>query len=62
MVGATADAPLAGAAGVQRPGAAAVESAMARLSERERAAFVLRHFEQLSTKEIGDTLGLDEAP
>ena len=37
-----------------------VESAMARLSERERAAFVLRHFEQLSTKEIGTTLGLDE--
>jgi RNA polymerase sigma-70 factor, ECF subfamily len=37
-----------------------VQSAMARLSERERAAFVLRHFEQLSTKEIGDTLGLDE--
>lgn len=37
-----------------------VETAMARLSERERAAFVLRHFEQMSTKEIGDTLGLDE--
>jgi RNA polymerase sigma-70 factor (ECF subfamily) len=37
-----------------------VQSAMARLSERERAAFVLRHFEQLSTKEIGDALGLDE--
>jgi RNA polymerase sigma-70 factor (ECF subfamily) len=37
-----------------------VRAAMARLSERERAAFVLRHFEQMSTKEIGDTLGLDE--
>jgi RNA polymerase sigma-70 factor (ECF subfamily) len=37
-----------------------VKTAMARLSERERAAFVLRHFEQMSTKEIGDTLGLDE--
>ena len=60
MVGATADAPsperLVFSGQVQRR----VESAMARLSERERAAFVLRHFEQLSTKEIGDTLGLDE--
>ncbi len=37
-----------------------VGAAMARLSERERAAFVLRHFEQMSTREIGDTLGLDE--
>lgn len=37
-----------------------VGSAMARLSERERAAFVLRHFEQLSTREIADALGLDE--
>jgi RNA polymerase sigma-70 factor (ECF subfamily) len=37
-----------------------VRAAMARLSERERAAFVLRHFEQMSTREIGDALGLDE--
>jgi RNA polymerase sigma-70 factor (ECF subfamily) len=37
-----------------------VRTAMARLSERERAAFVLRHFEEMSTKEIGDALGLDE--
>jgi RNA polymerase sigma-70 factor (ECF subfamily) len=37
-----------------------VRAAMARLSDRERAAFVLRHFEQMSTKEIGDALGLDE--
>lgn len=37
-----------------------VQAAMARLSERERAAFVLRHFEQMSTREIGDALGLDE--
>ena len=37
-----------------------VHAAMARLSERERAAFVLRHFEQMSTKEIGDALSLDE--
>jgi RNA polymerase sigma-70 factor (ECF subfamily) len=38
-----------------------VHAAMARLSERERAAFVLRHFEQMSTREIGEALGLDEA-
>lgn len=38
-----------------------VHAAMARLSERERAAFVLRHFEQMSTREIGEALALDEA-
>lgn len=38
-----------------------VQAAMVRLSERERAAFVLRHFEQLTTREIGEALGLDEA-
>ena len=38
-----------------------VHAAMAQLSERERAAFVLRHFEQMSTREIGEALGLDEA-
>jgi RNA polymerase sigma-70 factor (ECF subfamily) len=37
-----------------------VGTAMARLSERERAAFVLRHFEQMSTHEIAGALGLDE--
>jgi RNA polymerase sigma-70 factor (ECF subfamily) len=34
--------------------------AMARLSERERAAFVLRHFEQMPTREIAEALGLAE--
>lgn len=38
-----------------------VASAMTRLSERERAAFVLRHFEQMTTREIAGALGLDEA-
>ena len=60
MHGAVVDAPsperLVFSGQVQRR----VQSAMARLSERERAAFVLRHFEQLSTREIGDALGLDE--
>jgi RNA polymerase sigma-70 factor (ECF subfamily) len=37
-----------------------VATAMARLSSRERAAFVLRHFEEMSTREIGEALGLDE--
>lgn len=37
-----------------------VATAMTRLSERERAAFVLRHFEQMSTREIASALGLDE--
>lgn len=36
-------------------------AAMTRLSERERAAFVLRHFEQMTTREIAGALGLDEA-
>ena len=36
-----------------------VSVAMARLSPLERSAFVLRHFEQLSTREIGDALGLE---
>ena len=35
-----------------------VESAMASLSELERAAFVLRHFEELSLVEIGATLDI----
>ena len=37
-----------------------VGAAMARLSDRERSAFVLRHFEQMSTREIATILGLDE--
>jgi RNA polymerase sigma-70 factor, ECF subfamily len=36
-----------------------VKAALARLSERERAAFVLRHFEGMTTEEIGDVLGLE---
>jgi len=38
-----------------------VRAALGRLSEQERAAFVLRHFEQMSTREIADVLGLDES-
>ena len=37
-----------------------VRAAMGLLSERERAAFVLRHFEQRSIDEIGKTLGMRE--
>jgi RNA polymerase sigma-70 factor (ECF subfamily) len=33
--------------------------ALARMSARERAAFVLRHFEGRSLHEIGDALGMD---
>lgn len=36
-----------------------VGKAMARLSERERSAFVLRHHEGMSIEEIGAALGLD---
>jgi RNA polymerase sigma-70 factor (ECF subfamily) len=36
-----------------------IGAAMSRLSPLERAAFVLRHFEELSTREIGDALGLE---
>jgi len=35
-----------------------MESALGRLSGRERAAFMLRHFEGLSIEEIGRVLGL----
>ena len=35
----------------------AVEQAMNNLSENERTAFVLRHFEGMSIDEIGGTLG-----
>ena len=34
-------------------------AAMARLSAVERSAFVLRHFEEMSIREIGAALGLD---
>jgi RNA polymerase sigma-70 factor (ECF subfamily) len=36
-----------------------VKSAMARLSDRERSAFVLRHHEGMTIEEIGEALGLD---
>jgi RNA polymerase sigma-70 factor (ECF subfamily) len=36
-----------------------IGAAMSRLSPLERAAFVLRHFEELSTREIGEALGLE---
>jgi RNA polymerase sigma-70 factor, ECF subfamily len=37
-----------------------VAGAMSRLSEQERAAFVLRHYEQMTTREIGVALGVDD--
>jgi RNA polymerase sigma-70 factor (ECF subfamily) len=37
---------------------ARISTAMAALSEQERTAFVLRHFEGFSIEEIGSTLGL----
>ena len=36
-----------------------ITAAMSRLSPLERAAFVLRHFEERSTREIGAALGLE---
>ena len=36
-----------------------VDAALSRMSPRERAAFVLRHFEGRSIREIGDALELD---
>jgi RNA polymerase sigma-70 factor (ECF subfamily) len=36
-----------------------IGTAMSRLSPLERAAFVLRHFEELSTREIGEALELE---
>jgi RNA polymerase sigma-70 factor (ECF subfamily) len=36
-----------------------LDVAMARLSALERSAFVLRHFEDMSIREIGTVLGLD---
>ena len=38
-----------------------VEAAMAEMSDRERSAFALRHFEGWSIAEIADALGLDES-
>jgi RNA polymerase sigma-70 factor (ECF subfamily) len=38
-----------------------VNAAMSRMSTRERAAFVLRHFEGMSILEIGRTLELEES-
>ncbi|MBL8231632.1 MAG: sigma-70 family RNA polymerase sigma factor [Bryobacterales bacterium] len=38
-----------------------LREAMDELSEQERAAFVLRHFEGLSIEEIGGTLGVGES-
>lgn len=35
-----------------------VESALALLSPKEKAAFVMRHFEGMSMKEIGEVLGI----
>jgi RNA polymerase sigma-70 factor, ECF subfamily len=36
-----------------------IQLAMRRLSDRQRAAFTLRHYEQYSLEEIGQALGLD---
>lgn len=38
-----------------------LQTAMTYLSEQERAAFVLRHFEGLSIEQIGETLGVAES-
>ena len=38
-----------------------IEKAMNQLSSQERAAFVLRHYEQLSIEEIGRMLGVAES-
>jgi RNA polymerase sigma-70 factor (ECF subfamily) len=38
-----------------------VALAMGRLSDRERSAFVLRHFEEMSTREISRLLGIEES-
>ena len=36
-----------------------LEEALVLLSDRQRAVFTLRHYEDLSLEEIADTLGLD---
>jgi RNA polymerase sigma-70 factor (ECF subfamily) len=38
---------------------ARVDLAISRLSGRQRAVFTLRHYDEMSLEEIGDTLGLD---
>jgi RNA polymerase sigma-70 factor (ECF subfamily) len=38
-----------------------LEVALARMTARERSAFVLRHFEGMSIEEIGGALGMDES-
>jgi RNA polymerase sigma-70 factor (ECF subfamily) len=38
-----------------------IGAALGRLSSLERAAFILRHFEDLSTREIGQSLGVGES-
>jgi len=38
-----------------------VDVALARMTARERSAFVLRHFEGMSIEEIGTTLGMDRS-
>lgn len=38
-----------------------IDSAMNQLSEQERTAFVMRHFEGLSIEEIGEALGVAES-
>lgn len=35
-----------------------IDDALAKISERERAAFVLRHYHDLNLKEIAETLGI----
>ncbi|MEQ1883673.1 MAG: RNA polymerase sigma factor [Bryobacteraceae bacterium] len=38
---------------------ARLEMALSRLSDRQRAVFTLRHYDEMSLEEIGATLGLD---
>jgi RNA polymerase sigma-70 factor, ECF subfamily len=38
---------------------ARVDAALLRLSDRQRAVFTLRHYDEMSLEEIGETLGLD---
>lgn len=52
------DAPAPDRVAISGEVGATVEKAMRELSETERSAFVLRHFEGLSIEEIGQALGL----
>jgi len=56
-----ADAPLADRLVASSEMQRRLGAAMARLSTVERAAFVLRHFEEMSTREIGVALNLGES-